>query len=270
MTVLNLAVPQVINTRPAPMGLELEASLAQHQIKSVYQPALENKLIPNAAASFNFSDTFDSILIFVSRPAVDAFFQHIKTKPDVIAALKNHKNMIAVGKGTAKQLSEHLLIDIKKIITPDQTDSEGVLSLPLLQGARVTPFNTKAKPASKTVHIFKGIGGRQLIKSSLEDRGFEVCEWSLYERIAIQYPQASSAWAQAKVIIVTSKDVAHSILDSLKLAEDSDLNHWLWIAFSARIKHELISLGINKSNIYTCEQMDNSSIIHMIQAIKLD
>ena len=267
MNLNNNTSPQVINTRPAPMGLELEALLQKHKFSSLYQPALENRHFPNATATLNIEDIVSAILVFVSRPAVDAFYQQIKHKPDIIAALKQHQKIVAVGQGTANQLAEHLLISPKSILTPERTDSEGVLGLSVF--SEELNKNNRLKPpyTSQKVHIFKGTGGRELIKNALNNRGFEVCEWSLYERVAIHYPKAIDQWIDAKFIIVTSKDVLKSVIESLQFQQKIDLNQWSWVAFSDRIREALLNLGIEKSNIYICEHMNNSSIIHKIESI---
>ena len=247
----------VINTRPAPMGLELEALLKQNEISSLFQPALQNQPVNNALANLDLISLSQATLIFISRSAVNAFYQQIKNQPDLIATIKQHPRIFAVGQSSAKQLTEQFKLNPNQVEYPAQSDSEGLLAMDFFHAVDKHP----------KVFIFKGVNGRELLNEQLRSRGFEVSEWSLYKRLEIEYPDASQRWKTAQIILVTSRDIAHSVTNSLKTDDSTDLNHWSWLVFSDRIKSELLALGIEKSRIHICEQMDNSSIIKHIKQL---
>lgn len=253
------ASPTVINTRPAPMGLELESHLHQAGINTLYQPALENRIIPNAVHDLSIEALFESVLIFVSRPSVDALYQQLTLQPSLLSVVKHHKNIVAIGKGTAAQLSAQFDLSMSSIKVPEKYDSEHLLTLPIFD-----------HPTQ--VIVFKGVGGRPLIKQELQKRGCQISEWPLYERLVTAYPDAPEEWQVASIILVTSTAVASSAIASLQALDSPqqrpiDLNKWQWLSFSDRIKQELLRHGIHESRIYTCEQMDNSSIIKNIKRL---
>ncbi len=256
---------QVINTRPFPMGELLSNELTSLGISNWHKPAIFTKFISNQdfaehGISLNSLFNEDQWLLFVSRTAVSALFSLIQNfgsdADKLINRISTHPNVIAVGKGTAEQLASDFSRPLSSTILPSTFNSEGVLMLPELQDADL-------KPIPKVLNI-KGIGGREVISDELVNRGFEVSEWPLYTRKDIHYITETSLWQSASIIVLTSNDITKSILHSLS---SLDLNQWQWVVFGDRVKTTLLKSGVNDSQIYICEQMDNSSIIKHIQRL---
>ena len=258
----------VINTRPAESGEELQLLLHQHGIAALHCPAItiepysEPKLLTGerVADSIDLTDQIadpDTAVIFVSRSAASAFSSWFKTltqsRPEFsqwIAA-----QLFAVGAGTATQLANDLSIALPKITYPKQHDSEGVLALSELSKA-------------KQVAIIKGERGRELMAQSLNQRGQACSEWAFYQRYARDLSGELTAWPKHALVLATSIEIIESITASA-IESESFLNRFQWLAFSQRIKQALIAQKVPEKQIYTCEQMNNSSIINTIKNMTL-
>ena len=81
----------------------------------------------------------------------------------------------AVGQGTARTLREHGFAQV--IVPDDGFDSEALLACPELAAERL---------GGKTVLLFKGEGGRDLLASTLSDRGATVLPAPCYRRLPPQ------------------------------------------------------------------------------------
>ena len=136
------------------------------------------------------------ILIFVSANAVQYAF------PLLPEQLPLDIGIAAVGGATARALSEY---GLDPTMVPERMDSEGLLALPALQSVR-----------GLQIFILRGNGGRELLSTTLRDRGAEVHQVEVYRR-ALPQRQAAAAnlvrgWQQlAQVVIATS----NAILDNL-------------------------------------------------------
>jgi uroporphyrinogen-III synthase len=258
----------VINTRPAESGEELQHLLHEQGINALHCPAItiesysEPKLLSEDRVTFSVELTKhiaepDTALIFVSRSAASAFSSWFKTltqsRPELSHLIS--AQLFAVGKGTATQLAHDLSLALTQITYPSQHDSEGVLALPELSTA-------------KHVAIIKGERGRELMAQSLKQRG-QVCnEWAFYQRHARDLTGELPDWPNNALVLATSIEIIESIAASATGSE-SFLNRFQWLAFSRRIKQALIAQKVPEKQIYTCEQMNNSSIINTIKNMTL-
>ena len=272
----------VLNTRPAPMGEELDATLSKANLSSIYIPGVGIELTHEQNIDLQILRCLRTKFIFVSRNAVDAFYQIIKSDRELFSLAQKHKQLFAVGEGTASQLAQKLNRNIDSIYYPKQSDSEGLLALPQLSNEQMDMSSDNREEQavdSERVIIVKGDNGRELIKSSLLKRGYTVSEWSLYKRIQNTFSTISNQWQQISILLATSVDIAEAIVlalitnynehhtDNLSLSRNEFLNRWQWLVFSQRIKLYLLAQGIDDSQIYICEQMNNSSIINSIQRL---
>lgn len=83
--------------------------------------------------------------------------------------------IVTVGPGSARALQTAGFTDV--LLPAEQFDSEGVLDLPDMQAAAVR---------GKRVLILRGNGGRELLASSLRERGADVEVVSCYRRVPAQ------------------------------------------------------------------------------------
>ncbi len=85
--------------------------------------------------------------------------------------------VIAIGKTTAEAIGARLTC---RVTNPDQgSDSEAVLALPVLQAV-----------ANKKIGIVRGQGGRELLATTLQERGAEVCYIEVYRRVSVPHTAA--------------------------------------------------------------------------------
>lgn len=136
------------------------------------------------------------VLIFVSVNAVQYAFPLL---PD---QLPLNIDIAAVGSATAHALTAH---GLDPTLVPERMDSEGLLDLPTLQSVQGRP-----------IYILRGNGGRELLATTLHERGAEVHQVEVYRRALPQRPAAAAnlirGWQQlVQVVLVTS----NAILDNL-------------------------------------------------------
>ncbi|MUH73302.1 uroporphyrinogen-III synthase [Psychrosphaera haliotis] len=262
---------QLLNTRPTPMGEELTVLLDEANISSIHSPAISIEPTPQPSVIFNALLSSNTLFIFVSKNAVKQFFEAINKHPELLNAAKSHQQLFAVGEGTAEYLAQLLTIPKTNIHYPLQSDSDGLLAMAAFNHANTI----------QSAIIVKGNDGRELIKDTLIERGFEVSEWSLYKRIPNDFKALSVPWTNIQTLLATSIDIANALVNGLQLALDKSrhgelndpenfpqyLNKWQWLVFSPRIKVYLQTKGIDDSRIIICEQMNNSSIINSIQRL---
>lgn len=136
------------------------------------------------------------ILIFVSANAVQYAF------PLLPEQLPLDVDIAAVGSTTARALDA---CGLTPTLVPEHMDSEGLLALPGLRSV-----------AGRRIVILRGNGGRELIATTLRERGAQVSQVEVYRRV-LPRRQASAAnlvrgWPQlAQVVTATS----NAILDNL-------------------------------------------------------
>lgn len=248
---------RILNTRPAPMGQELSQQLAELDLVSVNYPVIKNEAVtsnfPNLRACLNDPKCN---WIFISKPAVLFFNQYLIDAG--VEEFKPSGKVFAVGKSTAQALEDvHCEL---QVAAPSEANSEALLVMPALtQASRVV--------------LVKGIGGRGLIQQNLTDKGIEVKELDLYQRVPQQFSQQQLAdWYDCKVVLATSVDIAKALLTNVKNMVNVEKKHDFlqnsrWLVLSERIKAFLIQQGIQQTQIFVCEASDNVSIIKLINTL---
>jgi uroporphyrinogen-III synthase len=138
--------------------------------------------------------------IFISSNAVDfAMPRVVEHYPKLPSQLQ----FAAIGPQTAEALAPY---GVDKVLIPHQRyDSETLMSLPEMQNV-----------AGKTVMIFRGVGGRELMGDTLKARGAQVYFAESYQRIN---PQTDTRlldhyWQQGKLdaLVVTSSEAMRYLL----------------------------------------------------------
>lgn len=157
----------VVVTRPEPAAGALAAALTAEGARVWRLPALAIRdLAPSAALDSTLARlaTFD-LAIFVSANAVEKG----------IAAARRHGpwpsrlQAAAIGEATAIALKSE---GVERVISPTgRHDSEALLALAPLQAVR-----------GQNIVVFRGRGGRELLKQTLETRGARVEYVECYER----------------------------------------------------------------------------------------
>ena len=153
----------VLITRPAHQAQGLSNAIRQAGGHPVLFPTLTITDPPNMPDITGLPQA--DIAIFTSVNAVEKAVPYIqKTWQKWPSQLK----IVAIGAATAEALSRYqLVVDT----CPLQFNSEGLLALSELNQVQ-----------GKTVIIFKGLGGRELLSTTLKERGATVVEAIVYQR----------------------------------------------------------------------------------------
>ena len=181
----------VVLTRPRAAAEALAGPLEAEGARVFVFPALAiEPLTPSPALESLLGRlaSFDSA-IFVSANAVEHGLAMAKRKGPWPAKLR----VLAIGEATAEALRNSGIAEV--ISPPERHDSEGLLALAQLQAVR-----------GQNIVVFRGEGGRERIKETLEERGARVEYAECYRRVR---PQADAralveAWSRGEVHAVSA------------------------------------------------------------------
>jgi uroporphyrinogen-III synthase len=140
------------------------------------------------------------IAIFVSPTAVERGMRLVRARREFPAGLE----VAAIGQGSARALRRHGVADV---IAPEGVaDSENLLALPGLAAVR-----------GRSVVIFRGVGGRELLGDALTRRGARVEYAQCYRRVP---PRADPkpllrAWERGELhaVTATSSEALRNLFD---------------------------------------------------------
>ncbi|TVM57599.1 uroporphyrinogen-III synthase [Vibrio cholerae] len=185
-------VMTVLVTRPDEQGTELCQLLHQQGIPALHHPLIAISASPQLPALAEDLSSFD-IIIAVSQHAVifsDQFLQHRRI------CWPNNAIYLAVGQKTAHVFSKACQ---QSVDYPEISDSEHLLALSMLRDV-----------AGKKVLILRGNGGRELIYSTLVERGATVRYQEAYCRHERPFAatECVQKWQLAKVdsLVITSSE----------------------------------------------------------------
>jgi uroporphyrinogen-III synthase len=181
----------VLVTRPASQAEEICPSLEALGCEVIRQPLLKIEAVaetPKTKSQFMDIDLFDAV-IAISRNAAEMGLEYLDQYwPQWPVEI----DWIAIGPVTAAVMEAQGL-EVK--MPSSQFDSEGALAMPELQDV-----------AGKKVLIWRGVGGRETLASTLRERGAEVVYAELYQRLIPQYTeqQWQQALTQSPLLLVSS------------------------------------------------------------------
>lgn len=221
----SLAHTKILVTRPAHQAKNLCQLIQAHGGEAVLLPALAIVPIENNQALQDCVSQIDDldILIFISTNAVTY------TLPALLACgnLPAHLIVAAVGEKTAQALKQR---GISPLCPTTSFNSEALLALPHLQMVK-----------GKNIAIFRGEGGRELLATTLQQRGATVRYVNVYHRIQPPTP----VWLiqqSVDIITVTSVQILHNLFNML--AEQSWFKQTPFVVMSERVRIEAKQLGI--------------------------
>jgi uroporphyrinogen-III synthase len=182
-----LAGRSIVVTRPLAQAASLAAAIrdaggepvifSTMEIRDTEHPAALDRALSHLT---NYSWAF-----FVSPNAVDKVFARMRTWPAVVRAA-------AIGPGTRAALEAR---GVRDVLVPERYDSEGLLALPQFA----------AMDRIRCV-IFRGNGGRELIATTLTERGARVDIVECYRRVlpaAADSEALLARWAEHAIDAVT-------------------------------------------------------------------
>ncbi|MDA0687636.1 MAG: uroporphyrinogen-III synthase [Proteobacteria bacterium] len=255
-----LAGLSVLVTRPIHQQSSLLESIEMDGARTVSLPVMRIDPVRSARAVQKARSLVQNLdqfqwLIFISTNAASLGADLIEDFwPQFPAGVK----VAAIGRSTAAVLIDRLYLPI---VTPLQGwDSEKLLSLPEfqdLEGSRIA--------------IFRGVGGRELLASTLEERGAQVQYVELYKRAPVRYSVAEinarlKAGAVNAVVVHSGESLA--LLVEL-LQRSNKLEHYQALPLvvpSNRVATEARALGFEQ--VYDAQGADDSSIKSALREIR--
>lgn len=190
-------------TRPADQAQSLCEAINLHGGHAIPFPLLAVTALADYQAFERQISSLPSTdwAIFISSNAVDFAMPHVLKKFGSIPA---NLKFAAIGQQTAKALAQY---GIQNILMPQtRFDSESLLALVEMQHV-----------AGKTIAIFRGVGGRELMADTLKARGANVYFAESYRRTNPQKDAEllDAQWRQNKLdaVIVTSSEAMRHLLE---------------------------------------------------------
>lgn len=164
-----LANKTILLTRPKQQAGRLAELIRAEHGKAIIFPTIEiEPLADSTELRRRFADPGAwQYLIFVSRNAVAAAFQHYIDQPEQL----RQSRIIAIGPGTAGELAAYGIHAMSP--SDGQADSEALLAMPALGRAAL---------GGRAVLIIRGAGGRVLLADTLSRRGAKVGHAIVYRR----------------------------------------------------------------------------------------
>lgn len=228
----------VVITRPAGEAQRLATLIREAGGKPLLFPVIEICDAANPAPlndAIARLDAFD-LAIFISPSAVDKAMTRIRAQ----RALPSTLRCAAIGPGGARALAR---FGVSGVITPDERapsfDSESLLATHYLQDVR-----------GKRIVIFRGDGGRELLRDTLTARGAEVQTVACYRRAvpALDPTPLMEAWSRGAVaaVIITSSEGLRNLCAMVGAAGETFLRETAIVAPHPRIAEAARALGMQR------------------------
>jgi len=199
-------------TRPREQSARLAALVKSAGGRAIVFPALEIVDPVDSRAlrvSIDKLERFD-VAIFISPTAATRGIALIRARRELPPGLR----IAAIGKGTARELND---LGVSDVFVPDDgADSEVFLMLPEFQDMR-----------ERSVVIFRGAGGRELLAETLRRRGATVEYAECYRRAkpAGDAQMLLRAWGRGEIQATTA--TSREALDNLFEMAGTLGRHWL-------------------------------------------
>ena len=245
---------RVLICRPQPEADKLARQLEAEGAQTRVLPLLQRLILPDTPEKRTLVMGLDLYqhVIAVSPGAAREFVDYAENWwPQWPVGL----NWYGVGGGTADVLREAGLT----VAAPSEGyTSEHLLALPQL-----------AAPANERVLIAKGVGGRELLGQTLQQRGARVDNLELYERVCPQHdPETLDSALNSfdpNVIIVLSGETLNNLI-ALGKNTDHNLEHCNLLVPIERVAQAARTAGFER--VYTPEQITPEGLVECLRQIK--
>lgn len=226
----------IVVTRPARQAAYLADLIAGKGGRTILFPVIEILDVNDTRALDAVIDGLDAydLAVFVSPNAVDKGMAAIHARRGLPPELK----VAAIGRGSARALRKS---GVSTVIAPEAgADSESLLALPELTDI-----------AGQGIVIFRGVGGRELLRDTLEARGARVDYAECYRRTkpAADVAVLTQAWAGGKIdaLVFTSSDGLRNLHGMLHAADHQHLARTPLFVPHPRIAETARELGLAKT-----------------------
>ncbi len=242
----------IIITRPVGQGDVLKARFEAKGAAVLHFPTIEIQAVERSPELERSLEPLDSYhyAIFISPNAVEYAAELID-----LAALPAKLKVAAIGPGTARALTA---LGRKPDMLPrDGANSEALLRLKSLN-----------KVDGKRILIVRGLGGRELLAETLEERGADVEYAEVYRRNVPRVDQAEiTQWfrsSKADAIAVTGRDALLNLERMLSPALTPYFRSAQLLVPSARMVKLATALGVRRRPVIAGEATDRALVEAMV------
>ena len=243
----------VVVTRPVHQGKKLAAQIRSAGGLVIEFPTLAITAVPDTQRPRRLVKEIGSgdWVIFISANAAEFGSRLIEETGVDIGSVKT----ISIGVTTSAALNHHgIAVDLE---CPAPASSETLLGMPEMH-----------KVKDQRIFIFRGIGGRELLRQTLSDRGASVCYVECYERRQPDSDPAVLRRAELEgnldVIVTTSVD---GLKNLIKILFDHGYDHLLrtkLVVIGQRQHTEASRLGW-RGEVFTAVDASNETILRKLQ-----
>ena len=249
---------RVLIARPYEQGLSLSSRLKQLGAEVIQFPTIDvipTDINPTLKNCFLNLDQYHHVIVISTHAAhyglqwVDQYWPQLPTGT----------HWYAVGKKTAHVLFES---DIQAATAETGYDSESLLNLPELSDL-----------AHQNVLILRGVGGRELLKEQLEQRGAKVDYADLYQRHCPDYTVSEINDAlisfSPKILVALSGETLHNLMkisQNKGIATDnhSTITDKAVLVPSNRVADQARALGFN--HVWVPKGLNEQALVDCIQS----
>ena len=240
----------IVVTRPIRQSHHICQQLAELGARPIQFPCIE--IQPNLDVDSTNLERLvkhSEVVIFISSNAVNYAFTAIPNFREIVS--EKH-TMVAVGSATAQTLRQH---GMQQILTPDDnSDSEGILELKALQHVK-----------QKMILIIKGMGGRELLFDTLQERGADVHNIELYQRILPKDVDVAPLTEKIDLILFTSSEAVNNFLTLVSNSLQESLLACQTMVGHPKIAEKVSSLGFKKLPIIAATPADADMLTAIIE-----
>lgn len=243
----------ILVTRPSPAGEALVERLrklghaACHSPLIDFSPGSELSSLSARLAALREGDMLFALSQHAVRYAAAALTQAGSSWPAIPV-------YYAIGRTTA--LALHQATSRAVGYPPERETSEMLLQLPELQNI-----------SGKNALLLRGNGGRELLATTLAERGAQVSYCECYQRSPVYYdgPEQSRHWQQLGIdrLVITSGDMLHQLYALVPhYYRESWLLHCQVIVVSERLALEACQLGWR--DVLIADNADNDALVRLL------
>lgn len=245
----------VLVTRPENQNRHFIKLIEAAGYKAIAFPTLEIRPVGDNTALTRIINEFDqcSMIIFISPNAVEFAVNEIHKQ---INKIPEHIKLACIGAGSAKVLNAS---GYNNIITPTENyNSESLLALPELQ-----------QVAGCNIVIFRGNGGRDLLRQTLIERKADVVYGECYRRAKPDTDNTTLVRAlDARAIDIITATSAETIRNLCEMAGNKalpKLKEIPVVVASRRIAEACRQLGFSNDVMVSINASDNAMIDNIRQ-----
>lgn len=208
----------IINTRPKERAQILSNGLKGRGYQVFELPLLDLVSLPlDLTLQQQFVRFLDAELVVVVSPIAVTLGMQYYQALNLPMHLLQEKHWICVGQATQAKLQEYGI----QSESPKVETSEGMLQLP-----RLNDFNYH------NIAFWRGIGGRTLMMRSLQDKGINVLNMLLYQRIMPDY----------------SREISHQVAQCLPagvlITSEASWENWLSLCVNDQLLSDQLSRNV--------------------------